>query len=40
MKNKSDISVMFREAGILFAITLIAGLLLGVVNEQIGRAHV
>ena len=33
MKNKSDISVMFREAGILFAITLIAGLLLGVVNE-------
>lgn len=33
MKNKSDISVMFKEAGILFAITLIAGLLLGVVNE-------
>lgn len=33
MKNKSDVSVMFKEAGILFAITLIAGLLLGVVNE-------
>lgn len=33
MKNKSDISVMLKEAGILFAITLIAGLVLGVVNE-------
>lgn len=33
MKNKNDISVMLKEAGILFAITLIAGLLLGVVNE-------
>lgn len=33
MKNKSDVSIMLKEAGILFAITLIAGLLLGVVNE-------
>ncbi|MCR2046503.1 FMN-binding protein [Acetatifactor muris] len=33
MKNKSDANVMLKEAGILFAITLIAGLLLGVVNE-------
>nr|WP_296437766.1 FMN-binding protein [uncultured Acetatifactor sp.] len=33
MKNKSDVSVMLREAGILFAITLIAGLVLGLVNE-------
>lgn len=33
MKNKSDISTMLKEAGILFAITLIAGLILGVVNE-------
>lgn len=33
MKNKSDAAVMLKEAGILFAITLIAGLLLGVVNE-------
>ena len=33
MKNKNDISVMLKEAGILFAITLISGLLLGVVNE-------
>ena len=33
MKNKNDVSVMLREAGILFAITLIAGLVLGVVNE-------
>ncbi len=33
MKNKNDISVMLKEAGILFTITLIAGLLLGVVNE-------
>jgi len=33
MKNKSDVGVMLREAGILFAITLIAGLLLGVVYE-------
>ncbi|MCM1056702.1 MAG: FMN-binding protein [Firmicutes bacterium] len=33
MKNKSDISVMLKEAGILFCITLIAGLLLGFVYE-------
>lgn len=33
MQNKSDMSVMLKEAGILFAITLIAGLLLGVVYE-------
>ena len=33
MKNKNDVKVMLKEAGILFAITLIAGLLLGVVNE-------
>ena len=33
MRNKSDMGTMLREAGILFAITLIAGLLLGVVNE-------
>mgnify|MGYP002511024480 CR=1 FL=1 len=33
MKNKTDVSVMLREAGILFAITLIAGLVLGLVNE-------
>ena len=33
MKNKSDISTMLKEAGILFCITLIAGLLLGFVYE-------
>lgn len=33
MQNKSDIGTMFKEAGILLAITLAAGLLLGVVNE-------
>lgn len=33
MKNKSDVSVMLKEAGIIFAITLIAGLLLGTVNS-------
>ena len=33
MKNKNDIQVMLKEAGILFAITLIAGLLLGFVYE-------
>ena len=33
MKNKKDLSVMLREAGILFAITLIAGLVLGLVYE-------
>lgn len=33
MKNKSDMQIMLKEAGILFAITLIAGLLLGLVNE-------
>ena len=34
MKNKNDIVTMLKEAGILFAITLIAGLVLGVVNEM------
>lgn len=33
MKNSSDIKVMLKEAGILFAITLIAGLVLGFVYE-------
>ncbi len=33
MKNKNDIKVMLKEAGILFAITLIAGLLLGATYE-------
>lgn len=33
MKNKSDVSIMLKEAGILFAVTLIAGLLLGFVFE-------
>lgn len=33
MKNKSDMGVMLKEAGSLFAITLIAGLLLGFVYE-------
>ncbi len=33
MKNKSDISTMLKEAGILFCITLLAGLLLGFVYE-------
>lgn len=33
MKKKSDISVMLKEAGILFAITLLAGLLLGFIYE-------
>ena len=33
MESKGDIRTMLKEAGILFAITLIAGLLLGVVNE-------
>lgn len=33
MKNKKDVSVMLKEAGILFAITLIAGLLLGAAYE-------
>lgn len=33
MKNKSDIQVMLKEAGILFAITLIAGLVLGFVYD-------
>lgn len=33
MKNKSDVSVMLKEAGILFAITLISGILLGFVYE-------
>ncbi len=33
MKNNSDIKVMLKEAGILFAITLIAGLVLGFIYE-------
>lgn len=33
MSDKKDIKVMLKEAGILFLITLIAGLLLGVVYE-------
>lgn len=33
MKNNSDIKVMLKEAGILFAITLVAGLVLGFVYE-------
>lgn len=33
MQNKNDVKVMFKEAGILFAITLIAGLVLGFVYE-------
>lgn len=33
MKRKNDMSVMLKEAGILFAITLIAGLILGFVNQ-------
>ena len=33
MENKSSLQTMLKEAGILFAITLIAGLLLGVVYE-------
>ena len=33
MKNKSDVNVILKEAGILFAITLIAGVVLGFVYE-------
>lgn len=33
MKRKNDMGVMLKEAGILFAITLIAGLILGFVNQ-------
>ncbi len=33
MKNKSDVSTMLKEAGILFCITLLAGLALGFVYE-------
>ena len=33
MKRRSDVSVMWKEAGILFAITLTAGILLGFVYE-------
>ena len=33
MKKSSDIKVMLKEAGILFAITLIAGLVLGFVYD-------
>lgn len=32
-QNKQDIAMMLKEAGILFAITLIAGILLGFVHE-------
>ncbi len=33
MKNNSDVKIMLKEAGILFAITLAAGLILGFVYE-------
>lgn len=33
MKRKNDMGVMLKEAGILFAVTLIAGLILGFVNQ-------
>lgn len=33
MKNKSDLAKMIKDAGILFAITLIAGIALGFVQE-------
>lgn len=33
MKNNADVKVMLKEAGILFAITLISGLILGFVYE-------
>lgn len=33
MKNNGDLKIMLKEAGILFAITLMAGIILGVVNE-------
>ena len=33
MKNNKDIKVMFKEAGILFVITLLAGILLGFIYE-------
>lgn len=33
MRNKNDVKVMLKEAGILFAITLVAGLALGFVYE-------
>ncbi len=33
MKNNNDVKVMLKEAGILFAITLVAGLMLGFVYE-------
>lgn len=33
MKNKNETAVMLREAGVLFVITLIAGLILGFVYE-------
>lgn len=33
MKNNTDVKIMLKEAGILFAITLIAGLVLGFVYE-------
>lgn len=33
MREKSDVKVMLKEAGILFAITLLSGLILGLVYE-------
>lgn len=33
MKNNADVKIMWKEAGILFAITLISGLLLGFVYQ-------
>lgn len=33
MKNNTDVKIMLKEAGILFAITLISGLILGFVYE-------
>ena len=33
MSKQDDVKVMLREAGILFAITLLSGLLLGFVYE-------
>ena len=33
MKNSQDMKKMWKDAGILFAITLIVGLMLGFVNE-------
>ena len=33
MENKNDVKIMLKEAGILFAITLVAGLLLGFIYQ-------